>query len=436
MKKIVFAGPVQTISGYGSRSRDFVLSLIDLGHDVSIISAPWGDTPKNALDLSNPRHKLIHERIIPNLISKPDIWIQCTIPNEFQPVGNYNIGLTAGIETTVCRPEWIEGCNKMDLVLVSSTHSKNVFETASFEKRDNNTQQVIEILKLNTPIDVLFEGVDINIFKRQSCKSELINKFMNQIPEDFCFLFVGHWLQGDLGHDRKDIGMLVQTFHNLFKRKAPQNRPALILKTSHASFSNLELLSIKDKLNIIAQSVIDQGGVTSLPNVYLLHGELTDEEMAGLYNHDKVKAMISFTKGEGFGRPLLEFTTTGKPVIASAWSGQLDFLNPEFSYLLPGQVNQVHPSAVNNWIMQEGGWFTVNYTYAAQIIDSCYKLYEKFLDKSKKHINITKNSFSFDIMKDRIQNVLDNLESYKDVKDTNQPVMTEFKIPTKVNEIV
>ena len=57
---------------------------------------------------------------------------------------------------------------------------------------------------------------------------------------------------------------------------------------------------------------------------------MTDEEMNSLYNHPKVKAMVSFTKGEGFGRPLAEFGTTGKPIIASNWSGHLDFLSAPF----------------------------------------------------------------------------------------------------------
>lgn len=431
-KKITIAAPVKTLSGYGSRARDFVTALIELGCDVEILATAWGDTPATALDLSNPKHQAIHQRIIPQLTAKPEIWIQCTIPSEFQQVGDYNIGLTAGIETTVCRPDWIEGCNRMDLVITSSEHSKKVFESSHFEKREEKTERLLEVLSLKSPVEVLFEGVDTSIFKKKQCDSDVINAFMRDVKEDFAFLFVGHWLQGDLGADRKDIGMLIHTFYNTFKRKAPQNRPALILKTSHASFSNLELHSIQNKIQLIGDIIREQGGVDGeLPSVYILHGELTDAEMNALYNQDKIKAMISFTKGEGFGRPLLEFTTVGKPVIASGWSGQLDFLNPEYSYLLPGQVVQVHPSAANNWIMQEGGWFTVNYTYAAQIMESIYKSYDKFLDKSKKHINITKNNFSLSAMKDRISLIFSKLNEYKDVRSTMQPTMEPIKIPER-----
>ena len=68
-----------------------------------------------------------------------------------------------------------------------------------------------------------------------------------------------------------------------------------------------------------------------LPNIYLLHGDLTLEQMALLYNLPKVKAMLSCTHGEGFGRPLAEATCCDLPVIASNWSGQMDFLNPKQS---------------------------------------------------------------------------------------------------------
>lgn len=433
--KIVFCGSVKCLAGYGARSRDLATALIELGLDVQIIAIPWGDTPQTALDLTNPKHKAIYERIIsPDLHFKPDIFIHSTIPSEFQAVGEYNIGLTAGIETTICQPEWIVGCNKMDLVLVSSVHSKQVFETCQFEKREEKTNILLEILKLKTPCEVLFEGMDLDVFKKITCRSQIVNNFMKDVKEPFCFLHVGHWLQGDLGHDRKDIGMLIHTFYNTFKKKAPQNRPALILKTSHANFSNLELHSIKDKIQLIGQLVKDEGYQGELPNVYILHGELSDQEINDLYNHEKVKAMVSFTKGEGFGRPLLEFTLTGKPVIASSWSGQLDFLNPEFSYLLPGQIQQVHPSAVNNWIMAEGGWFTVNYTYASQILESCYKFYDKFLDKTKKHINITKNSFSLEAMKNTLHLILSKLDDYKETKMIEQPQLQEFKLPQRKSE--
>jgi glycosyltransferase involved in cell wall biosynthesis len=116
-----------------------------------------------------------------------------------------------------------------------------------------------------------------------------------------------------------------------------------------------------------------------LPSIYLLHGELLDEEMNELYNHPKVKAFVSFTKGEGYGRPLLEASISAKPVIASGYSGHTDFLDSEMSILLPGEIKQIHPSAVvNDMLIAESGWFTIDYSAAAKALEEIYKNYKKW----------------------------------------------------------
>ena len=100
--------------------------------------------------------------------------------------------------------------------------------------------------------------------------------------------------------------------------------------------------------------------------MYLLHGDLTEKEMASLYNHPKVKVHVSFTKGEGFGRPLLEASLSGKPVIAPGWSGHLDFLDPNDSILLGGHLNDVHDSAIWDKVIIKGSkWFDIDPNMAA-----------------------------------------------------------------------
>mgnify|MGYP000921532985 CR=1 FL=1 len=244
------------------------------------------------------------------------MWIQITVPNEFQPVGKYNIGITAGIETTIVPGDWIDGVNRMDLNLVSSHHSKNVFLSTEMEKKEGNNTIKIKVEK---PIEVLFEGANLDTYKPDN--SPCIVDF--NIPESFAYLFVGHWIQGDIGEDRKNVGLLIKAFYETFKNKT--KKPALILKTSQVGSSYMDRDEILRKINLIKQTVNSD----DLPNVYLLHGEFSDEEMNSIYNHSKVKAMVSFTKGEGFGRPLLEFSLSKKPIIVSGWSGHMDFINPE-----------------------------------------------------------------------------------------------------------
>jgi len=402
---LVISCPLDTFSGYGARSRDIVKSLLKSEqYDVKILSQRWGGTPFGFLKSDNPEHKQMLDCILPNnqLPAKPDIWIQITVPNEFQPVGKYNIGITAGIETTICDPSWLEGLNRMDLNFVSSEHAKKVFENSSFEERNKANNQLVRKISLEKPVEVLFEGLDTKIYhKLDAIVGTELSEILDEIKEDFNFLFVGHWLQGELGQDRKDVGMLIKTFLETFRGK----KVGLILKTSNATYSIMDRDDILNKINKIRELVGDDN---NLPNIYLLHGELTDEEMNELYNHPKVKAHVSFTKGEGFGRPLLEASVSQKPMIVSAWSGHLDFLNPEMSVLLPGSITQIHPSAVvQNMLIPESGWFTIDYKIASSVLSDVYSNYKKFVDGAKRQSYISRTEFTLEKMGEKLLSILD-----------------------------
>ena len=166
-----------------------------------------------------------------------------------------------------------------------------------------------------------------------------------------------------------------------------------------------------DRIKQIRASVETSGHV---PNVYLLHGDLTPEEMNGLYHHPKIKAMISFTHGEGFGRPLLEFGITGKPILASNWSGHLDFLS-EHGLLLQGQLQPVHKSAQWEKVIVEGSnWYYVDYGYAIGIIKDVDSNYKKHLAKSRKQKQYIKDNFTLDKMSELFtKQIEDNVPSFK-----------------------
>ena len=396
--------PIDTYSGYGARSRDFVKALIKSEkYEVKILSQRWGNTRKGFLD-DFKEWEFLKDHIVPNLMEKPDIWCQVTVPNEFQPVGNYNIGLTAGIETTQCAPQWIEGCNRMSLVLTSSTHSKGVFEQTAYEVQNKQTGQKQE-LKCTTPIEVLIEGANLDVYKSlvEPMTNDKLCKSLDSIPEKFAYLFVGHWLQGEMGEDRKNVGLLVKAFYEVFKNKS--NSPALVLKVSCGKGSHMDRREVMRRIHAIRKSI----NAKIIPNIYVIHGDLSDAEMNEMYNHSKIKAMVSATKGEGFGRPLLEFALTGKPVIASGWSGHTDFLDPKFNILLGGELTTIHPSAQQKDMLIEGSkWFSVDHGQLGNALVSVKKEYKKWNSKSKSYSSRLRKNFSFEKMQTQLLDILDS----------------------------
>ena len=298
MKQLcVISAPPDTYSGYGARSRDFIKAVYELKKDewdIVIIPQRWGNTNWGFIDDNKDEWGWMKDLYIKaNLTQQPDVWIQITVPNEFQPMGKVNIGVTAGIETTICDHSWIEGCNRMNVVFASSKHAKDVFVNSTFDQKDQQGK-VIRTIKLEKPVEILFEGVDLNKYfhvpSNEMPSTELVDT-LDDIKESFNYLFVGHWLQGELGQDRKDVGMMIKTFLETFKGK--KNKPGLILKTSTVTACIMDRDEILKRIDAIKRLV----GGNDLPNIYLLHGDLEDSDMNDLYNHAKVKAMISFTKG-------------------------------------------------------------------------------------------------------------------------------------------
>ena len=409
---LLLMAPVNTVSGYGARSRDVAHALIALDkYDIKIWPTRWGSTPQNFLNTQDERDLEILNRCLtdPNLPKQPDVFIQITVPNEFQKIGKVNIGITAGIETTMCAAPWIEGMNKMDLVLTSSEHSKNVLQTTAFDKIDNKTKQKVGIIQCQVPVEVLLEGVDLTTYFKTKEIHKSVDDQLSQVKEDFAFLFVGHWLKGDPGEDRKNISGMIKTFLDTFQAKAAQNRPALIMKTSAADFSPVDRDQMISKIEQICGMV---NGGKNLPNIYLIHGDLTNDEMNSLYNHPKVKAHVTFTKGEGFGRPLAEASLSEKIIIAPNWSGQVDFL--KHSIKLGGQLTNVHPSAVwQDVILPESQWFTVHYIQGAEAFKYAYnKKNQKPMNLlAKRQARFIKDNFAIKNMEEQLYKYIDKYSS-------------------------
>jgi len=302
MQTIYIIAPIFSRSGYGQHSRLIVDALIKMGtYKLIIHPTRWGGTP------SNQYSKYDQYVLYGQLTEQPDISIQVGLPDEFQRIGKMSIGVSAVTESSVCSLEFLEGTNRVDMVLVPSEFTKKILTETIIEKRDQ-TGNIVQTIQCTVPVHVLFEGVDTEIFNNKNVKN---TQLLSDVKEDFCFLVVGAWLQGIVGEDRKNISGALHLFLDVFKRKGKNKRPAIILKTHGAGYSEIEKHQITERIKEIQRMV---GGDT-LPSVYLVNGNLSDSEMNDLYNHPKVKAILSLSHGEGYNLPLSEFKTTGKPDI-------------------------------------------------------------------------------------------------------------------------
>jgi hypothetical protein len=411
---LVFQGPVFTRSGYGDHSRDLLKSLKMMDrYDIKIVPMRWGNTPQNQLDPSTEFGRWMMERVITQITEKPDVFMQVSVANEFQPIGHYNIGVTAGVETTIVPKDFIDGTNKMDLTLVPSKFTKDVLIGTVYQQKDKNSGNVVGEFRVTKPVEVLFEGVDVGVFLNPSKDIDVLS----EVTTDFNFLTVGHWLKGNLGQDRKDIGMVIKTFATVFQNLPKEKQPGLIVKTSSAGFSVMDRENMRERIEELTKSFGD-----TCPPIYLIHGDLSETEMASLYHHPKVKAMVSFTKGEGYGRPLAEFTLSGKPILVSGWSGHVDFLPTEHSVLLEGTLTQVDESASDNFILKEAQWFSVNYSNAAGLMYDVFNKYKVYTEKSKGLIKNTLNRFTLEKMNEVFDSIM---KSYA----VEQPKIVPIKLP-------
>ena len=305
-KKVIVRGPFLTQSGYGEHARFVIRSLRsreDL-FDIYLDPLNWGQTAwvsKKSEEMNWFNSKVQKTALYTreNKAAFFDISIQVTIPNEWKRLAQYNVGITAGIETTKVAPVWIQQSNMMDKVIVVSNHAKKGFE-AIYKATNNQTGEVSE-LRLSTPIDVVgypvraHETVDLGLDFRH----------------DFNYLVMAQW------GPRKNLENTIRWW----VEENYDEEVGLILKTSLRNGSLGDREQVEKNIKILLSEFEDRKC-----SVYLLHGTMDPEEVSSLFAHPKIKAFIGLSHGEGFGLPLFEAAYSGLPVITPGWGGQCDFL--------------------------------------------------------------------------------------------------------------
>ena len=409
-KKIIVKGPALSASGYGEHAR-FVLRSLREREDIFDIyfhNLNWGKTSWIFEDSEERRwlDSLLAKTGTYIAANKPnlnfDASLQVTIPNEFENIAKVNIGVTAGIETTKVSPEWLEKTNQMDKLVVVSNHAKRGFEDTKYPLVDQQNKHVSDLV-CQTPIEVV--GYPIKKHKASPAKFEF--------DTDFNFLNVALWGQ------RKNIHKTIENFLLEFKDEA---NVGLVLKTALRGGSTYDKIGTENILRNIMSKYPD-----SKCKIYLLHGRLTEEELTTLYNHDKIKCMISLAHGEGFGLPLFEAAYNGLPIVTTDWSGHLDFLyapqkdkkGKEKLKGLFGKVSyDLHKvQAESVWegvITPDSMWAYPKDNSAREKMRNVYKDYQLAINKAKKLKTYIEEEFSSEKMMSKMSDTL--VDFFKDAE--------------------
>ncbi len=307
IKRVLVRGPALTQSGYGEHTRFLLRSLRANPHkfDVYLVALNWGQT--GWLSAQDEEREWMDEMILKTHQyvkegGQFDMSIQVSIPNEWERLAPYNVGVTAGIESTKVAPVWLERCNVMDKVITISEHSKQVLVGTTYSGTHRETGQPLT-LACQVPVEIVHYPV----------KSSEPEDLELQLEYDFNYLMVSQW------GPRKNM-------ENAIKWWVEENydqEVGLVLKTSLKNNSTMDREHVYKTVREMTKAILPSD---SKCKIYLLHGDLTEGQMQSLYANDKIKALINMSHGEGFGLPMFDAACHGVPVIAPGWSGHCDFL--------------------------------------------------------------------------------------------------------------
>jgi len=375
-KKVLVEGPILTQSGYGEHAR-FVMRSLKSQEDIfDIYAIPlnWGQT--SWLFEDNEERKWF-DSVINKTVQyvqqqgQFDIYVHVGIPNELKRKAPVTIEVTAGIESNKVAPEWIDILNReCDKVITVSEHSKDGLINTSWRAQDQFGRTLD--LKLNVPVEVVGYPVkEFNHYTEEHIKENY------SLDYDFNFLCVAQW------GPRKNLPNTIHWFLEEFKN----DKVGLVCKVNNSNNSLLDRAACENAL---------QGLLKSFPDrkckVYLLHGDMSEDEVHNLYVHPQIKAIVNFGHGEGFGLPLFEAAYCGLPVIAPDYSGHKDFLyvvvdgkKKSMFAKAPHELKKIQQEAVWNGVLHpDSEWAFVKPFGAKLVMRECFKDNGRFKGQAQK----------------------------------------------------
>jgi len=369
VKNVILRAPLLTMSGYGVHSRQVFRWLETKNVKITSQCLPWGITPWYVnSDMIDGLVGRIMATAAP-INGKADISFQVQLPNEWDTnIAHINIGITAAVETDKCNPKWAAACNKMDKIIVPSQFTKSCLTNSG---------------NITTEIEVIPEAF-FECLEEESNEKVLDLDFST----DFNFLIFGQVTGHNPYSDRKNTFFMLKWMCEEFKDNPDVG---IVIKTNNGRNSTSDRTLTSNMLGKLL-SEVRKG---PYPKVYMLHGALEQEEIQSVYQNKKIKALVSATRGEGYGLPLLEASVCGLPVMATNFSGHLDFLNKGKFISFNYNLSPVHPSRIDGEIFVQGSrWAEVDEKDFKSKLRKFYKSPQKPKEWAKELSSTLKSEYS------------------------------------------
>lgn len=369
-RNLFLRAPVYSRSGYGEHSRDILKVLWDSGlFNIGIHPTRWGESSLTA-NIDPAMLEVIKFGTQNKIKQDNAIFIHVGLPSEFEKLGKYNVGITAGLECESISQEWVDKCNEMDLVIIPSTFGEQLFRLSG----------------VSSDILVCPEGVNIDIFNSKALPFEIPD-----IKTRFNFLTMGQWLPYDIYKDRKQIAFLIKQFVETFRYVKDVG---LIIKTYTMNTDTPDAYFTFKRLEELLKLSNPEGA----PPIYFIHGDLTEEQLAGVYTHPTVKGFITLTSGEGYGRSLAEAAACGVPVIAPDWSSYKDFLPNDVSMLMPIKMVNISLDVIQAYrgiFPKASRWSIVAPEVVTNSLKKFHMEHKAYKKKAEEYVPVFQEKFSF-----------------------------------------